>query len=308
MTEATEQQWTIKRLLEWTTDYFKTVNPDSPRLDAEVLLGEVLGCQRVMLYTQFDRVPEENLLARFREAVKRRGAGEPVAYIVGHWEFYSLDFEVNSHVLIPRPETEHLVVAALDAAKQIADRPIRVLDIGTGSGCIAIALAKHLDDCRIGAIDVSAAALEVAARNVAKHQLDDRIRLMQGDLFAALPTGSAPVDLIVSNPPYIGTAEVDTVDPSVRKYEPDQALFAGNDGMQIIDRLVQQATNWLKPGGFLIFEISPFIVDQCMAHFRSDSTESTDSTDAEANPSPWAHVNLIKDLAGNQRVIVARRK
>ncbi len=299
MTEATEQQWTIKRLLEWTTDYFKAANPDSPRLDAEVLLSAVLGCQRVMLYTQFDRVLELDLLARFREAVKRRGAGEPVAYIVGHWEFYSLDFEVNANVLIPRPETEHVVVATLDAAKQITDRPLRVLDIGTGSGCIAIALAKHLDNCRIGAIDLSAAALEVATRNVTKHQLDDRIRLMQGDLFAALPAGSAKVDLIVSNPPYIGTAEQGTVDPGVRKYEPQQALFAGPNGMQVIDRLVRQAPDWLKSGGFLIFEISPFIADLCLAQLNA-----VDST----GQNPWTQINLIKDLSGKQRVIVARRK
>ena len=299
MTEATEQQWTIKRLLEWTTDYFKAANPDSPRLDAEVLLSAVLGCQRVMLYTQFDRVPEPDLLARFRESVKRRGAGEPVAYIVGHWEFYSLDFEVNANVLIPRPETEHVVVAALDAAKQITDRPLRALDIGTGSGCIAIALAKHLDDCRIGAIDLSAAALDVATQNVTKHHLDDRIRLMQGDLFAALPKGSAKVDLIVSNPPYIGTSEQGTVDPAVRKYEPQQALFAGPDGMQVIDRLVRQAPDWLKSGGFLIFEISPLIAQRCMAQLNAvDSTGQT----------PWTQINLVKDLSGKQRVIVARRK
>lgn len=294
MTESTQSTWTIKRLLEWTTEYFQKVEADSPRLEAEVLLAEALDCARIMLYTRFDEVPDEVAVARFRAWVKRRAAGEPVAYLVGHREFYSLKFQVNEDVLIPRPETEHVVIEALEAAKASDASPIRVIDVGTGSGCIAVALAKHLDDCLIAATDVSGPALEVAHTNAVKHGVDGKIRFFDGDLFEALPPGSKPVHLIVSNPPYIGTEEQGTVDDSVADYEPKLALYSGPKGVDLIQRLVTESVDRLLPGGYLIFEASPINMDQCR--------QIVDSV------SGLELIKVANDLAGLERVLVARRK
>ena len=291
MAEATEQ-WTLKRLLDWTKDYFEKVGSDSSRLDAEVLLAEALQCQRIELYTRFEEVPPADTLTEYRAWVKRRGAGEPVAYIVGHKEFYSINFDVTPSVLIPRPETEHIVVAAIEAAKSIDDSPIRIIDVGTGSACVAIALAKHIESSVIAATDVSTDALEVARANAAKHDVTDRVRFFTGDLLEALPDGSKPVHLIVSNPPYIGREEINTVEETVLKYEPEMALFGGEQGTEIIQRLVDQSVDMLLPGGQLIFENSPAVFDQCLEIIEK---------------SPLTLVEAIKDFAGLRRVIVAEK-
>lgn len=292
MAGSTEQPWTIARLLEWTTDFFSKADFESPRLDAEVLLAEALQCPRIQLYTQFDQVPPQAAMDQFRQWVKRRGTGEPVAYIVGHREFYSLRFQVNPDVLIPRPETEHVVIAALEAAKTITARPLRVIDMGTGSGCIAVTLAKYLGDCRIAAIDISAPALEVAKLNAETHKVADKIRFLQGDLYQALPSGSGAVHLIVSNPPYIGTEETDTVEPQVRAHEPEIALFAGPRGLSVIERLVAEAPQNLLPEGFLIFEISPMIADACSELVTA---------------SGLMLISIDKDIDNQRRVVVAKR-
>ena len=291
MAEATEQ-WTLKRLLDWTKDYFEKVGSDSSRLDAEVLLAEALQCQRIELYTRFEEVPPADTLNEYRAWVKRRGAGEPVAYIVGHKEFYSINFDVTPNVLIPRPETEHIVVAAIEAAKSIDDSPIRIIDVGTGSACVAIALAKHIPSSVIAATDISTDALEVARANAAKHEVTDRVRFFTGDLLEALPAGSKPVHLIVSNPPYIGREEINTVEETVLKYEPEMALFGGEQGTEIIQRLVDQSVDMLLPGGQLIFENSPAVFDQCLEIIEK---------------SPLTLVEAIKDFAGLRRVIVAEK-
>ena len=291
MAEATEQ-WTLKRLLDWTKDYFEKVGSDSSRLDAEVLLAEALQCQRIELYTRFEEVPPADTLNEYRAWVKRRGAGEPVAYIVGHKEFYSINFDVTPNVLIPRPETEHIVVAAIEAAKSIDDSPIRIIDVGTGSACVAIALAKHIPSSVIAATDISTDALEVARANAAKHEVTDRVRFFTGDLLEALPAGSKPVHLIVSNPPYIGREEIDTVEETVLKYEPEMALFGGEQGTEIIQRLVDQSVDMLLPGGKLIFENSPAVFDHCLEIVEK---------------SPLNLVESIKDFAGLRRVIVAEK-
>jgi release factor glutamine methyltransferase len=289
MAEATDQ-WTIKKLLEWTTDHFKKMGSDSARLDAEILLSEALECQRIILYTRFEEVPADDCLAKFRTWVKRRIAGEPVAYIVGHKEFYSLKFTVDSSVLTPRPETEHVVVEALNAVKEIAERPVRIIDVGTGSGCIAVALAKHIDQCKVAAIDLSGDAIAVASRNIDDHQVSDKVKCFTGDLLDALPAGSQPVHLIVSNPPYIGKHETD-IEQSVRDFEPELALFGGEQGTEIIERLIQQSQFMLLPGGRLIFETSPTIFDQCLALVEASNLELEKS---------------VKDYTDLRRVIVAK--
>ncbi|MFK7768927.1 MAG: peptide chain release factor N(5)-glutamine methyltransferase [Mariniblastus sp.] len=298
MSNTAEEQWTIQKLLEWTTDFFSKSATGNARLEAEVLLAEALDCDRIHLYTRFAEIPEAEPLANFRAWVKRRGAGEPVAYIVGHREFYSLRFSVDSNVLIPRAETEHVVVAALEAAKELrgvnapADKPLRIIDIGTGSGCIAVTLATQIENCKIAAIDVSEGALTVAKQNAESHEVSDSIKFFQGDLLDALPSGSNPVDMIVSNPPYIGESEINTIDDQVKKHEPSIALFGGEKGTEIIERLVEQAPNFLLPGGFLIFETSPIVMDLCVKLVK-------------ANPA-FASVEVVKDFGDLQRVVVAR--
>ena len=293
MTNSEDQAWTIKRLLEWTTEYFQKVDADTPRLEAEVLLAEALGCQRIELYTRFEEVPDSDRVVTYRDWVKRRAAGEPVAYIVGHREFYSLKLSVNSSVLIPRPETEHVVVAAIEACQRIDDRPIRVLDVGTGSGCIAIALAKHIEDVKIGAIDLSPDAISVARQNIDQHEVAVRVKCFTGDLLQALPAGSQPVHLIVSNPPYIGSSEQGTVEANVDQFEPAMALYAGEQGTDVIERLVAQSIDFLLPGGSLIFETSPIIMDACV--------------DIVNGHGQFASCDVIKDYSGHRRVVVARK-
>ena len=291
MAEATDQ-WTIKRLLEWTTDSFKKDGSENARLDAEVLLAEALDCQRIMLYTRFEEVPPPASLTKYRGWVKQRIEGEPVAYIVGHKEFYSLNFAVNPNVLIPRPETEHVVVEALEAVKEIANRPIRIIDVGTGSGCVAVSMAKHIEQCKIAAIDISADAIAIASQNIEAHEVADKVKCFTGDLLEALPAGSQPVHVIVSNPPYIGRFEIETVEDSVLKYEPEMALFGGEKGTEIIQRLVTQAEPLLLPGGRLIFETSPSVFDDCLQIVKDSGLELEKS---------------VKDYAGLRRVIVAKK-
>lgn len=286
-----ETTWTIKRLLDWTTDFFKSKQRHPARLSAEILLAEALGCQRIELYTQFDSVPQETQLSRYRDWVKRHANGEPVAYLVGHREFFSLRFEVNPDVLIPRPETEHVVMAALDVAR-ITGNPLTIVDIGTGSGAIAITLAKQLAQSTLFATEISAAALAVAKRNAKIHAVETRIEFAQGHLLDPLPADLEP-HLIVSNPPYIGRGEVDSVEATVRDYEPDVALFAGDDGTEVIAPLVKAAADRLSPGGFLIFETSPVIFDKCLDLVKSQAA--------------FGEPESIRDYSGHLRVIRVRK-
>jgi len=262
---VSDAPWTIGRLLNWTTDFLREKGADSPRLDAEVLLAHVRGCQRIELYTAFEEVAPEELRQRFRELVKERAAGKPVAYLVGQREFFSLPFEVTPDVLIPRPETELLVVRALDLAKQLplGERPdgVNIADIGTGSGILAVTLAKRLPDAVVTAVDVSPAALSVAKRNAQRHGVADRVEWIEGDLFANVPQ-DREFDLIVSNPPYITTEEMSKLADDVRRYEPEGALHGGPQGTSVIERLILQAAERLRPGGWLLMEISPTIASR----------------------------------------------
>ena len=286
--------WTVGRLLTWTTDYLKQHDSDSPRLDAEVLLADARECQRIDLYAAFDEVADERVRTKFREYVRRRALGEPVAYLVGYREFYSLSFRVTPDVLIPRPETEHLVVEVLDRLKEQgpSESPARVADVGTGSGAIAIAVAKHAPSCTVTAIDASPKALEVAASNAERHDVVDRITMAEGDLFSAVPA-EAQFDVVASNPPYVSESEWGELSKTVRDFEPRAALVAGPDGDEIIKRLIPQAAERLRAGGWLLMEVSPMIEQRVRASIAEDGH--------------FRPAQPAKDLSGAIRVVKAQR-
>ena len=248
---ATPESWTVARLLEWTTGRFKERGIDSPRLEAEILLACALGIRRIDLYVRHDQIVDDAGRARFRDMVRRRQEGCPTAHIVGKKEFYSLDFAVSPATLIPRPDTELLVDEALRQAKPLTD-PL-IADIGTGTGCVAVALAHRLPKARIVAVDISPEALETARGNATRLGVADRVDFRLGDLLAPL-AGLRP-DLIVSNPPYIPTNDIAGLDPGVRDHEPTLALDGGPDGLRVIERLAEQALSLLAPGGRLLVEI-----------------------------------------------------
>jgi len=288
----TDTPWTVLRLLEWTTDFFRKKGSESPRLDAEILLAHARGCQRIELYTSFDQEPEEEHRIAFRELVRRRGEGAPVAQLVGAREFYAIPLRVDENVLIPRPETEHLVVEAIDRLKEMqgsdphATRTI--LDVGTGSGAIAVALAKSLPNLKVTAVDISLQALEIARWNVEHQKLTERVELLQSDLLETLDRESK-FDLICSNPPYVSQPEYDALPQTVKEYEPQTALLAGPTGTEIIERLLDQAADFLKPDGRLIIELSPMIADRVAGQ-------------VDERPQ-WGEARFIKDLAGHRRII-----
>lgn len=261
--------WTIGRLLEWTKDYLQQHGSDTARLDAEVLLAHARKCQRIELYTAFDEVASDSLRATFRELVRQRAEGTPVAYLVGYREFYSLNFQVNPNVLIPRPETEFLVIRLLDLARQhFPSQALRVVDVGTGSGILAICAALYLPEgTEVTAIDTSSDALEVARQNATTHGVADRISFLEGDLLSNVD-GQA-FDLILSNPPYVSEQEFTDLDPQVRDHEPRLALVGGPDGTEVIDRLISQAPSCLKPAGWIVMEISPMIRDRVEQRLRA---------------------------------------
>lgn len=289
-----EQTWSVGRLLTWTADYFAGQGSDSPRLDAEVLLAAAMGCQRIELYTQFADVPPEGPRKKFRELVRQRASGVPVAYLVGYREFYSLEFNLTSDVLIPRPETEQMVVVALDWLKEHPNA--EVVDIGTGSGAIAVSIAKHAPiakdepSAKITAVDISPAALAIAAGNAERHGVTDRIRFIESDLLDNV-SEPAKFDLILSNPPYVLTNELMTLDPSVRDHEPRLALDGGEEGTTIIERMLPQIATRLNEGGECLIEIGP------------STAERTESLVSETPG--LALQETLKDMAGHKRIVHA---
>jgi len=292
MSDANE--WTVGRLLTWTTDYLKQHGSASPRLDAEVLLAAACGCERIQLYTAFDQLADEATRAAFRDHVRRRAAGEPVAYLVGHREFFSLPFQVTRDVLIPRPETEHLVVECLGLLKKrpAGAEPAQVADVGTGSGAIAVSVAKHAAGCRVTALDLSEAALEVARANAQRHQVAEQIEFVHSDLLAGLPP-AAQFDVIASNPPYVSQPEWEQLPVEIKNFEPRLALVGGPTGSETIGRLVPQAAERLRAGGWLLMEIGPATEADVRRRVTDDGRFDLQPT--------------IKDLAGLPRVIKAQR-
>jgi release factor glutamine methyltransferase len=288
MTEA----WTVLKVLGWTQGRFAEADIATARLDAELLLARVLGYDRVGLYTHFDQPlgPEE--LAAYRALIKRRLGGEPIAYLIGRREFRSLEFEVDSRVLVPRPETEILVEAALAHLGPLPDEdlatPPRAVDVGTGSGAIAIALKAERPDLQMIAIDRSPEAAQVARANA--ERLGVAIVVREGDLLAPVE-GEGALDLIVSNPPYIPTGELATLPPEVKR-EPRAALDGGRDGLDIIRRLVQAAPRALKVGGALALEVGAGQAQKVAALFADEGFSS---------------IAIRRDLAGIERVVFGLR-
>jgi len=279
------QNWTVKELLEWTCNYFKEKNIKEARLEAEILLARVLGKDRVYLYANYDAPVNQDERSIFREFIKRRARKEPLAYITGAKEFMSLEFKVNPNVLIPRPESEIIVEKAIDLFK---DQPCTICDIGTGSGALAISLAYYLPLTQVFATDISPQALATARDNAASLQVE--VEFLEGDLLSPFLDKEHCFDLIVANLPYISQEEYHTLDSGVKSYEPQIALLAPGDGLDIYRRLLPQAFTLLKEGAYLFIEIG-WQQGEKAIQMMSDFEE----------------IQLIKDLAGYDRVVMARK-
>jgi len=256
-TPTQEAAWTIGRLLTWTTDYLARNRVDEPRLCSEVLLAHACHCRRIDLYARFDQPIEPEALDNFRLLIKRAAAQEPIAYLVGEREFFSLPFVVTPAVLIPRPETETLVEVAIDHCSRAGLVEPRILEIGTGSGCIAVALAKNVAGATIVATDISSEAIGVARQNAQRHAVQDRVCLMEADRFA-LPAeivANDGFDLLVSNPPYVALDGMAGLAPMVRDFEPRVALTDEGDGLSFYRDIAENAGRVLKPDGRIIVEV-----------------------------------------------------
>jgi release factor glutamine methyltransferase len=257
----------------------------SPRMNAELLLRFTLDVDRAYLYAHSERELTADEQTRYDEALAQRARGVPAQYITGHQEFWGMDLIVNPAVLIPRPETEHVIETVLHLINggRAPSPGTRIVDVGTGSGCVALALAKELPEAEIHGTDISLAALEVARANAARHQLENKIQFHETDLLEGLEPAS--FDFVVSNPPYVGESEQDQVQLEVRKFEPRNAVFAGPTGLEVIERLIPQAQSVLRPGGWLIMEMSGTIAEGVKNLLAS-----------------WRNVQITKDLQGIPRV------
>jgi release factor glutamine methyltransferase len=298
--------WTVRRLLAWTRDFFRGKDVEEPRMSAEVLLAHALGCERLQLFLRQDHAPDPPQRDAFRELVKRRAGNEPLGYLTGKAPFFGFEFVVGPAVLIPRPETEMLVERAAAEARPHRERPldgggngeaaaagpVTVIDLCTGSGCVACAIARLLPNARVIAGDISAEALSVAAANAAGLGVSDRVSFHRGDLFAALPAGTPPADILVANPPYVPDAVVAGLDPTVRDFEPRAALAGGADGLDFVRRIVAGAPAVLKPGGLLLVEIG---------HDQGDAARNI----ALSVPG-FSDISVLRDFQGQSRVLCVR--
>ena len=301
MSEPHPASWNILSLLHWTTGYFEEKGVTEPRASAEILLAHTLGLSRLDLYLHHDQplTPEE--LVRFKALILRRRSGEPVAYLTGHKEFWSLDFLVSSATLIPRPETEVLVEAVLDVFREggQGSRPrapsphiTLAIDLGVGSGAVVVALAKELPALVWVAVDISVAALEVAQENAKRHGVAERIHFLQGDLLSGLRPGSS-FGLIVANLPYVSQAEWEQLPKDIQDYEPQEALLGGKDGLALLSPVARQAHQYLQPGGWLALEVG--------AGQAGKVRGILDQTKA------YAEIKDVADYQGIPRVVLARR-
>ncbi len=254
------KKWTVKEILKVTTDYLNLKGIDSPRLSAEILLAHQLNLTRVKLYLNFDQPLRQGEVEGYRSLIRRRLNKEPVQYITGIQEFWSMDFSVGPGVLIPRPESEIIVEQVLslyEGGEPGTGMHPKILDLGTGSGALAVSLAKELESAHIFATDITEVSLDFAKGNAARHGVESRIELLRGDLWAPILDYGAAFDVIVSNPPYIAAEEYDALPQEVRDYEPRTALDGGPDGMVYIERIIKDAPGYLDPGGWLLIEMDP---------------------------------------------------
>ncbi len=285
-------EWTNTKLLDWMVSYLDKAGVESARLRSEMLLSHILGVQRIMLYINNPVAAEK--LTPLKELVRQAANHKPVEYIIGHTTFYSMTINVSGDTLIPRPETEDVVQHTIDALRGRGADCRRVLDLCTGSGCIAAAVAKNVPDCSVVATDVSPGALAVAAENFKLCKVDDRVVPLEGDLFEPLAGLDDRVfDVIVSNPPYVTAAEYEQLDKNVRDYEPPAALLAGADGLDFYRRIAACAAEHLKADGVLVLEIGYQQADAVTALLKDTGG--------------FAEVKVHKDFAGNNRVIVAQK-
>ena len=284
-----QERWTVLQVIQWTTGHFQDKGIANPRLEAEVLLAHLLGIDRMGLYLNYDRPLKEEERTAYREMIQRRTGGEPIAYIIGHREFWSLRFAVSPECLIPRPETEHLVEETVRIGKGLQP-PARVLEIGHGCGAVAIALAKELEGTEIVATDISTGAHALAQGNAEAHGVAGRIRFILEDLY---PPGEGPFTLICSNPPYIPTEEILHLAPEVKDYEPLTALDGGEDGMRFFREIAREAPAFLMEGGWLLLEMGKGQAPQVTAILQEVG---------------FSHIDLTQDHAGVPRVIRAQRQ
>lgn len=285
----------LKEVLDKTTQFFKDKNIESARFEAEILLAHALKLQRIQIYLKYDQPLSDEELAACRDLVRRRTQGEPVAYIFGSKDFYGYSFKVNSSVLIPRPETEHVVEAALEWADG-PDEKFTIVDLGTGSGCIGLTLLKKLANSQLIAVDVSAKALEVAAENAATLGVLDRVRFLNVDagqtekVIAEVKsfTGAEKIQILVSNPPYIGKHDKD-IEENVKKFEPDLALFAEQDGLELLQKWSRNFAPFLAEDSILLMEMGMTQGPAMKNHLQSLHVFQT--------------VDIVKDLAQLDRVL-----
>jgi release factor glutamine methyltransferase len=282
----------LKDALSEAVEMLERNDVGSPRMNAEVLLMLTLSCARAYLFGHPERELSEDEEARYAGYIRERARGVPSQYITGHQEFWGLDFIVNPAVLIPRPETEHIVevVKELAGLMEFGSRRPKLIDVGTGSGAIAIALAKELPTADVMAVDLSDEALEVARLNAVRLEVDGRVQIAKSDVMAEVKRDGT-FDFVVSNPPYVALNEADKVQDVVKKFEPRMAVFAGDHGFDVIDRLIPQAHEALRPGGYLVMEIGYSMSQATMDRLGE-----------------WEDVHAVPDLAGIPRVVVARKK
>lgn len=273
--------------------FLSSAGIENARLDAEVLLRHVMGIEKAQLYLRMDEATNSQVEHQFWELLRRRARREPVAYITGRKEFWSLDFYVTPDVLIPRPETELLVDAVLEQmCQRLKSRP-KIIDLGTGSGVIAVCLAKELPEARISAVDISGAALQVAGANAERHGVADRIRFLHGDLFAPLAEEQERFDLAVANPPYVRSGDVTKLEPEIREWEPVVALDGGGDGLDVYRRIARQCRSHLTATGHVLVEIADAMGPAAVQIF--------------ADAGGFEPARLLRDYGGRDRVLATRK-
>ncbi|WP_177503641.1 peptide chain release factor N(5)-glutamine methyltransferase [Anaerosinus sp.] len=281
--------WTIGSILKWTEQYFNDKGVESSRLDAEVLLSRVLGKERIYLYVHFDQPLQQMELGRFREMIKQRVKRIPVAYILGEKEFMGMDFSVSPAVLIPRPDTEILVENVIERLKKLGN--VHIVDIGTGSGAIAVSILANCLNVSGVAVDISSEALAVAKSNAIRHGVDMRLEFVKSDVYDSLSAGQ--FDAIISNPPYIPDKDIAGLEPEVKR-EPYGALAGGKDGLDFYRRLIQEGIKFLKPNGFMAFEVGIY--------------QAEDVADIGRQTGAFNHFEIIKDYGNIDRVVIMKKQ